>query len=227
MHPRALKAVLPQPRARFFCTRTGPTEKIWPVDARGEPIRTAKARRLGISTSDRKLNIVAKLVRGLSLREAARQLAGCRKKHAPVVQAAIETAATNARHAGLRHDRLVVSEAYVGKGRYLKRLRPWHGKGRFGIEHKKYTHLTVIVRELDEELWEATVLPQYVHMRYGMGEGGVDRDRNHPIHSSDRVSYHSQLDVSFRDTRERIAGLKDLLPDQCKDTAASAPGNTK
>lgn len=190
-------------------SRTG--RRPWALDHRGEEIRTAKARRLGISTSDRKLNILAKLVRGLSIREATRQLAGSRKKHSDVVMRTIDAAVTNAHYAGLRLDRLIVYEAYVGKGKYLRRLRPWHGKGRFGIEHKKYAHLTILVRELDEELWEAMVLPQYVHLRYGKGWKSPEDDRKHPIHKSDRVSYHSQLDLSFRDTLQRIQGLKDLL----------------
>eukprot|EP00177_Eucheuma_denticulatum_P000465 GFKZ01000819.1.p1 GENE.GFKZ01000819.1~~GFKZ01000819.1.p1 ORF type:complete len:240 (-),score=26.97 GFKZ01000819.1:1046-1765(-) len=191
-----------------FRTRRG---RDWPVDHRGEEIRTAKARRLGISTSDKKLNLVAKLVRGLTIQEAERQLVGCRKKHADVLMKTIAAAVTNARHFKLREDRLVVSEAFVGKGKYLKRIRPWHGKGRFGIEHKKYAHLTVILRELDEELWEASVLPQYVHMRYSDPDKHRIDDRDHPIHKSDRVSFHSQLDVSFRDTRKRVEGLRELL----------------
>lgn len=186
-------------------------QRDWPLDHRGEEVRTAKARRLGISTSDKKLNLVAKLVRGLTVQEAGRQLVGCRKKHADVVMKTIAAAVTNARYFNFREDRLVVSEAFVGKGKYLKRIRPWHGKGRFGIEHKKYAHLTVILRELDEELWEASVLPQYVHMRYRDPNKQRIHDRDHPIHESNRVSFHSQLDVSFRDTRKRVEGLRELL----------------
>lgn len=180
--------------------------RIWPIDPRGEEIRTAKARRLGVTTSVQKLNLVAKLVRNLTVSEAYRQLAGCKKKSAPIVAATIRAAATNARAFGLNQQRLVISEAFVGKGVYLRKLRPWHGKGRFGIEHKKYAHLTVKVRELDDELWEAKVLPQYVHTQRSTSKR--DHDLNHPIHQSSLVSWTSDLDEGFRKTRQAVSELK-------------------
>lgn len=182
--------------------------RVWPVDPRGEEIRTAKARRLGINVSHRKLNLVAKLVRTLHIEEARRQLIGCNKKTTSIVMQTIDTAVTNARVFGLREDRLIVEEAFVGKGKYLKRIRPWHGKGRFGVEHKKYAHLTVKVRELDEELWEAKVLPQYVHVRRS---NRVHDDANHPVRSSPHVSWVSDLDAAAKKTRESIVGLQAAL----------------
>lgn len=187
--------------------------KPWPVDNRGEEIRTAKGRRMGISTSDKKLNLVAKLVRGLSITEAERQLFGCKKRHTTVVWETIQAALVNARYFNLREDRLVVDRAFVGRGKYIKKIRPWHGKGRWGVEHKKYCHLTVILRELDEELWEASVMPQYVHLRYRKDKERLD-DADHPVHQSEKVSFHSQLDVSLRQTNERIAGLQTLIQNQ-------------
>lgn len=157
--------------------------------------------------------MVAKLVRGLTIPEAERQLVACRKKHADVMMQTIAAAVKNSEYYQLRKDRLVVNEAFVGKGKYLKRIRPWHGKGRWGVEHKKYAHLTIILRELDEELWEASVLPQYVHMRYGDPKEERVNDRDHPIHKSERISFHSQLDLSFNNTKERIEGLKALIED--------------
>lgn len=182
----------------------------WPLDPRGEPIRRAKARRFGINVSPRKLNLVAKLIRGMSIGEAYRQLAACKKKTAPIVKHAIETAVTNARAFGMKLDRLVVDEAYVGKGRYLKRIRPWHGKGRFGIEHKKYAHLTVFVRELDEELWEYKVLPKYLHFLRS-NRKQINDDASHPIHKSSSVSWQSDLDKCLMTTKDRITGLKIAL----------------
>lgn len=209
-------------------TSLGPRKRVWPLDHRGEEIRTVKARRLGISTSDKKLNMVAKLVRGLTIVEAERQLVGCRKKHAEVVMQTIAAAVKNSEYFQLRRDRLVVSQAFVGKGKYLKRIRPWHGKGRWGVEHKKYAHLTIILRELDEELWEASVLPQYVHMRYRDPKKERIDDRDHPIHQSDRVSFHSQLDLSFHETRKRVEGLKALLEEsRAEDATVDAQPSPK
>lgn len=180
----------------------------WPLDELGRVKRTAKARRLGISTSPHKLNLVARLVRGMTIGEAQRQMVGCRKWHSTHVAATIEAARVNARAHGLNEERLVVSEAFVGKGRYLKKIRPWHGKGRFGMEEKKYAHLTIILRELDEEMWEQQVMPQYVHMqRRGDGE---QRGRRTEFDLEGWTTV-SDLDASFRETRARVEGLKAAL----------------
>lgn len=176
----------------------------WAMDPCGREIKVAKARRLGISTSPHKLNLVARLTRGLPVGEAQRQLHGCKKFHSAHVSACIDTAVVNASAFGLRLDRLVVSEAFVSKGKYLKKMRPWHGKGRFGIEEKKYAHLTVIVRELDDELWEHTVMPQYVHMSYK----DERRQENQKDYDLDGWTVKSDLDEAFFNTRERVTGLK-------------------
>lgn len=172
--------------------------------------------------------MIAKLVRGLTTSEAERQLVGCRKKHTDVVMQTIAAAVKNSEYFQLRKDRLVVSQAFVGKGKYLRRIRPWHGRGRWGVEHKKYAHLTIILRELDEELWEASVLPQYVHMRYRSPKKEQVSDRDHSIHQSSRVSFHSQLDVSFNDTRKRVEGLKALVEEaRVEDTTVDSQPSAK
>lgn len=183
----------------------------WPLDLRGEEIRTSKARRLGINTSTQKLNLVAKLVRGLTISEAQRQLIACKKKTAPIVSRTIDAAVTNAKAFNLREDRLIVNEAYVGKGKYLKRIRPWHGKGRYGIEHKKYAHLTIFLRELDEELWEAKTMTKYAHIRRSTKD---QDDMNHPIHKSDKVSFVSDLDTTLKDITGQVQGLKLLVEEE-------------
>lgn len=180
----------------------------WELDPRGEPIKVAKGRRLGINISHRKLNLVAKLVRGLPIEEAYRQLAVCNKKSAPIVAATIATAVKNAQAFAFRKDRLVVDRAFVGKGCYLVRIRPWHGKGRYGVEHKKYAHLTIIVREFDDELWETKVMPH--HFPISISSNSLDDDK-HPIHKSDRVSWVSDMDKGLASLNQSIAGLKIAL----------------
>lgn len=180
----------------------------WALDRFGGEMRTAKARRLGITTSPHKLNLVARLVRGMPIEEAQRQLVGCRKLHSTHVADCIHTAVVNARAFGLREDRLVVEEAYVGKGKYLKKVRPWHGKGRYGIEEKKYAHLTVILRELNDEQWEQQVLPQYINLQYRSDHKRRKKVDKFNIEGWTTVS---NLDIAFRDTRDRVQGLKDAL----------------
>jgi large subunit ribosomal protein L22 len=181
----------------------------WPLGVDGLPRRTASARRLGISTSPQKLNLVARLVRGLSVAEAQRQLVGTLKKHSVEVSQAIRTAVTNARSFGLVEERLVVSRAFVNKGKYLRRLRPWHGKGRFGIEHKKYAHLCVEVEELSDERWEAKVLPQYLHLKYRPDQ---DKPRRVAENLVKPWLVRSQLDLSLEETQRRTAKIRATLP---------------
>lgn len=181
----------------------------WPKGIDGEPIRTATAKRLGISTSPQKLNLVTRLIRGLSVEEAQRQLAGTLKKHRAEVSAAIRTAVTNALSFGMLESRLIVSQAYVNKGKYLKRLRPWHGKGRFGIEHKKYCHLCLEVRELSEEEWEAKVLPQYVHMQFRPKREKLDKIPSSLVRP---WTVRSQIDLSLEETQRRCSSIASLLP---------------
>jgi ribosomal protein L22 len=183
----------------------------WPVGVDGEPIRTATARRLGITTSPQKLNLVARLVRGLSVDEAQRQLAGLKKKHRVEVSRTITAAATNARAFGMDEERLIVSRAHVGKGKYLKRIRPWHGKGRWGVEHKKYAHLRVELLELSDEAWEAKVLRQYVHMRY-RAESSSSKPRSIPENLVKPWQVRSQLDASLEASRARALELRAALP---------------
>lgn len=43
-------------------------------------------------------------------------------------------------------ENLIVSQAWVGKGRYIKRIKP-HGRGRWGIMHHKEAHIKFILKE--------------------------------------------------------------------------------
>lgn len=187
----------------------------WPVDRRGEAIKTAKARRLGARISPRKLNFVCRLIRGLHVVEAHRQLEASNKKSGGIIGAVLAAAEVNARAYGLRKDRLVVHEAYVGKGVYIRQIRPWHGKGRFGVAHKKYAHLTVVVRELDEELWDFAVVPDYMHVP--RSKAGRHRDDSaHPVHRSENVSWVSDLDHGLQTAYENIRVLKGQVRTQIR-----------
>ena len=48
---------------------------------------------------------------------------------------------------GIEEDQLMVKECYVNKGKFLKRIE-FKGRGRIGIRHKPYSHLTVVVEEV-------------------------------------------------------------------------------
>lgn len=94
---------------------------------------------------------MAKLVRGMQVEDALLQLKVTVKRAAKVVHEVILSARANAAHNhGLDRNRLLVAEAFVGKGLYLKRIS-YHAKGKSGIMVRPRCRLTVVVREITPE----------------------------------------------------------------------------
>ena len=114
---------------------------------RAENEAIAKARH--IKGSERKLNLLAQLIRGkavaralIDLEFSARRVAGEVKK---VLEAAIANAENN--H-NLDVDRLVVKEATVGRTMTLKRFRA-RGRGKSAGLEKPFSNITIVVSERD------------------------------------------------------------------------------
>ncbi|CAL4955808.1 unnamed protein product [Urochloa decumbens] len=104
-----------------------------------------------IKQSPKKVNLVAKLVRGMRVEDALLQLQVTVKRAAKTLYQVIHSARANAAHNhGLDPDKLIVEEAFVGKGLYLKRLS-YHAKGRCGVMVRPRCRLTVVVREATAE----------------------------------------------------------------------------
>ncbi|KAK6931931.1 Ribosomal protein L22/L17 [Dillenia turbinata] len=105
----------------------------------------------GIKQSPKKVNLVAALVRGMRVEDALLQLQVTVKRAAKTVYQVIHSARANATHNhGLDPDRLLVAEAFVGKGFFKKRVS-YHSKGRSGIKVRPECRLTVVVREITPE----------------------------------------------------------------------------
>ncbi len=104
-----------------------------------------------IRTSPRKLNLVAQMIRGKDAAAALTDLAFSRRRIAVDVRKVLQAAIANAENNHqLDVDRLVITEATVGRAFVMKRFRP-RARGRVGRIHKPFSNLTVIVRERDEE----------------------------------------------------------------------------
>ncbi|XP_020575439.1 uncharacterized protein LOC110021330 [Phalaenopsis equestris] len=117
----------------------------------GPKSSTVQAIKKDIRQSPKKVNLVAKLVRGMRVEDALLQLQVLVKRAAKTVYQVIHSARANAAHNhGLDPDKLIVAEAFVGKGIYLKRLS-YHAKGRSGIMVRPKCRLTVAVRETTPE----------------------------------------------------------------------------
>ncbi|XAR69854.1 hypothetical protein NMG60_11001596 [Bertholletia excelsa] len=105
----------------------------------------------GIKQSPKKVNLVAALVRGMRVEDALLQLQVTVKRAAKTVYQVIHSARANATHNhGLDPERLIVAEAFVGKGLFLKKVS-YHAKRRAGIKVRPECRLTVVVRELTAE----------------------------------------------------------------------------
>lgn len=100
-----------------------------------------------VKTSPQKLNLVAKLIRGMDIANALIQVEFCEKKAADFVKSTLlDTQRRAVKTYGAKPLNLYVAESFVGKGEYLRRIR-YHGRGRHGIMHKYYAHYFLKLKE--------------------------------------------------------------------------------
>ncbi|MHA1539918.1 MAG: 50S ribosomal protein L22 [Alphaproteobacteria bacterium] len=101
--------------------------------------------------SPQKLNLVAQLIRGLSVEKALAELTFCKRRHAIAVKKLLESAIANAENnKNLDIDRLFVKEAIVGDDLVMKRFRA-RARGRGTKILKPFSRLRIIVKERAEE----------------------------------------------------------------------------
>jgi large subunit ribosomal protein L22 len=119
------------------------------------PDNEAKAVARMLRVSPQKLNLVAALIRGKKVASALADLEFSRKRVAKDVRKCLESAIANAENNHeLDVDDLIVAEAHVGKSIVLKRFSP-RGRGRMGRILKPFSHLTIVVRQVEEQAAQA------------------------------------------------------------------------
>ena len=110
----------------------------------------AKAVVRSLRVSPQKLNLVAQSIRGKNVQTSLRDLEFSRRRISQQVKVGLESAVANAENNHqLDVDRLVVSEATVGKGMVMKRWRP-RARGRMARILKPFSSITLVVREQEE-----------------------------------------------------------------------------
>ena len=110
----------------------------------------AKAVCDSIRTSPIKLNLVAQSIRGLTAEKALSELTFSKKRVASVVKGVLQSAIANAENNhNLDIDKLVVTEAYVGKSLVMKRWRA-RARGRVARILKPFSNLTIVLSEREE-----------------------------------------------------------------------------
>jgi large subunit ribosomal protein L22 len=120
--------------------------------ARGRDLADTEAKAVSrmLRVSPQKLNLVAQLIRGKKVASALADLQFSRKRIAKDVRKCLESAIANAENNhDLDVDELVVAEAHVGKSIVIKRFTP-RGRGRVGRIFKPFSHLTIVVRQVEE-----------------------------------------------------------------------------
>ena len=111
----------------------------------------AKAVARMLRVSPQKLNLLAQLIRGKKVAMALADLEFSRKRIAKDVRKCLESAIANAENNHqLDVDDLVVAQAHVGKGLVIKRFHA-RGRGRSGKILKPFSHLTIVVRQVEAE----------------------------------------------------------------------------
>ena len=118
------------------------------------PETQALARNKMIRTSAQKLNVVAAMIRGKPVSAALTSLVFCERRVAQEVKKVLQAAIANAENNHqLDVDRLVVSEASVGRALVMKRFHT-RGRGKSARIEKPFSNLTVIVAERAEVVTE-------------------------------------------------------------------------
>ncbi|OAD70099.1 hypothetical protein PHYBLDRAFT_71537 [Phycomyces blakesleeanus NRRL 1555(-)] len=98
-------------------------------------------------TSPRKLNMLARQIRNLPVEEAIKQMEFSSKRSAKKILHNLAFARKNAQEQkGMEN--MVVSQAWVGKGRFIQRVNP-HGRGQFGVMHRKEAHISFLFKEAE------------------------------------------------------------------------------
>lgn len=104
-----------------------------------------------IRVSPQKLNLVAAQIRGKKVATALADLTFSRKRISETVKKTLQSAIANAENNhDLDVDSLVVAEAWVGKSVTMKRFHV-RGRGKGTRILRPFSHLTIVVREVEEE----------------------------------------------------------------------------
>lgn len=103
-----------------------------------------------VRSSPQKLNLLAQMIRGKRADQAVTALEFSNRRVSQDVKKCLQSAIANAENNhNLDIDKLIVSEAYVGKSIVMKRFRA-RAKGRGARILKPFSNLTIIVKEQAE-----------------------------------------------------------------------------
>lgn len=119
------------------------------IRRRLEKLKTYEGKEKNIRHSPWRLQLICRHVAGMPLQEALSQLEFLSKRFAPIVQRVLKRTSNLADiRDTIQMSQLEVAECFATQGAHLKRIKPM-GRGRQGIMHHKYSHMRVVLREID------------------------------------------------------------------------------
>lgn len=148
--PDGEKYAIPlKPLGYYKRPKDAPKLKPHIKNARIAKLRSVDAKRQNIRHSPWRLNLVCQFAAGQTVPDALLQLQYCEKVKAPLVASLIKSAANKAKQKyGLELSQLEVAECFATHGTHLKRIKPM-GRGRAGKMKHRFSHMRVVLREID------------------------------------------------------------------------------
>ncbi|DAZ99977.1 TPA: hypothetical protein N0F65_001981 [Lagenidium giganteum] len=190
--------------ARMLSTEADATAEFLEATAPTE-FRSVKTVKRDVRISGQKLSLIARQVRGLPATDALLQMQFSPKRKAEIVKKTLQNAVNLADiKYNIEPENLQVAECFVTKGTYLKRLRIM-GRGRSGIMHHPYSHLTVVLREFD---------PSKKPLNRFLTKKRAREAAHKPKHSATTMAWSDELGPLIRTksglkpTDEHLAGKK-------------------
>lgn len=136
---------------KFTFVELNPPKKLKPkvIRRRLEKLRIYEGKQKEIRHSPWRLQLICRHVAGLPLEDALTHLEFLNKVKAPLVQKVLKRTSNLADiRDGLQPSQLEVAECFATHGKHLKRIKIM-GRGRHGTMHHRYSHMRVVLREID------------------------------------------------------------------------------
>lgn len=108
-----------------------------------------KAKLLNIQGSIFKINLVTKLIKGMSIETALLQLKFCKKRVSKYILKTLQSAISNAQNNYKEDiDKLYLSNIITNKSKFVKKSKI-RARGKIDKIYKKYSNLTIIIKKIN------------------------------------------------------------------------------
>ena len=174
----------------------------------------AKATLKDARMSPRKVRPLAKMVRGMRVRDALAQLQFMPGKAPVILLDIVKSAAANAEHnLGLSPDNLIVNGIQVSKGTVLKRFNPV-AKGMAHPILKRFSNITVVVEDVNADATSAkkvaqAEIPTLSAQEFVASEMNAEEEHNHD-HEHDHDGEEASKSVKAKALAKPASTGKDV-----------------